>query len=97
MSKLTTLASRSNEQRKSRESLAEKHAKATESLVNNKTLQPIVEHLTVTKGSKKHGTEHKVAETKTVMKKRTSKVVQTLKAHSRAAHEVANEVRRSRR
>lgn len=97
MSKLTTLASRSNEQRRSRETLAEKHAKAVETRVDDKTLQPVTETFTVTKGSKKHGTLHKTQETKVVMERRTSKIVNTLRNRSRAAHEIESEAEKRRR
>lgn len=84
MKSLTSLAARHSVQMKSRETAASKHAKAVESTVNNKVETAVTYHL-------------KSGKTKIKNEKRTSKVIQTLKAHSRAAHQVVEEVKRDKR
>lgn len=92
MSKLTTLASRSNEQRKARETLAQKHAKSTELSVGDKTLQQVTE--TIHHNSKTKG---QYTTTKTVERLRTTKIVTTLRARSKAAHSIEERVKRDKK
>lgn len=92
MSKLNTLASRSNEQRKNRQTLAQKHAASISNSVHDKVLTPVTEMI-------HHNSKKKGAYTTTEVKDemRESPVAKSLKARSKAAHQISEEVKHSRR